>query len=47
MSQTATIRQTVGRIRSRNGKDAARVWAESRGYAVSWKGGALTVKPLA
>ncbi len=47
MSQTATLRQTVGRIRARNGKDAARLWALERGYAVSWDRGSLTVKPLA
>ncbi len=47
MAQTASVRQTVGRIASRQGKEAARIWAAQRGLSVSWKGGALTVKPQA
>ncbi len=47
MAKNASIRQTIGRIRAQHGKEAARVWAAERGLSVSWKGGALTVKPLA
>ena len=46
MAKTASLRQTIGRIAARRGKEEAQLWALHNGYAVSWKGGALTVKPL-
>jgi len=41
-----TIRQTVGRIRHRHGKEAAQVWALQRGYSVRWSKDGIVVKPL-
>ena len=41
-----TIRQTVGRIGHRQGRDIARVWALQRGYAVKWTRDGIKVTPL-
>jgi hypothetical protein len=44
--RTASISQTIGRIKSRNGREAARVWALERGYDVRWTRDGITVKPI-
>jgi predicted metal-binding membrane protein len=46
MARTTSIRQDIGRIAARRGREEATLWALHNGYAVSWKGGSLTVRPL-
>ncbi len=42
----ASLKQTIGRIRHRRGKDEARRWAFSRGFDVRWGKDGITVRPL-
>ena len=46
MGQTASLTQTIGRIRHRQGREAARVWALQRGYDVRWTRDGIQVRPL-
>ena len=44
--EESSIRQTVGRIRHKRGKQAAQVWAFERGYAVRWSKDGIKITAL-